>query len=159
MLEAIAEKGVKVRKAEVGLSFDFDDVKIKVLGPVAEYEDLNDMSVVLRVEYKENSFLFMGDAETSAEKGLLMQNEEALDADVLKVGHHGSKTSTSAKFLEAVDPRYGVICVGEGNSYGHPTPAIIKRLQDAGVVIYRTDESGSIVFYADGNTISVKCEK
>lgn len=80
-----------MRKAEVGLSFDFEDVKIKVLGPVAEYEDLNDMSVVLRVEYKENSFLFMGDAETSAEKGLLMQNEEALDADVLKVGHHGAK--------------------------------------------------------------------
>jgi len=126
-----------------------DDVNIEVLFPDSglfanEERSVNNDSVVMRLDYFDTSFLFTGDLESDAEKVLL--NSAQLDADVLKVGHHGSKTSTSAKFLKAVDPDYAVIQVGENNSYGHPHEKVVERIRKNDTMIYRTDKDGDIVF-------------
>ncbi|MEG3071086.1 MAG: MBL fold metallo-hydrolase [Candidatus Syntrophopropionicum ammoniitolerans] len=119
------------------------------------YENLNDYSVVIRLTHGENSFLFTGDAEAVSENEMLEKNH-ALKADVLKVGHHGSDTSTTASFLKAVSPRYAVISVGGNNTYGHPSPAVVDRLSAAQIEIYRTDQDGTIFATSDGEKISVR---
>jgi len=129
------------------------NVTLKVLGPDRDLSSLNDNSVVARVDFGKTSFLFTGDAEKEAEERLLARGVD-LKADVLKVGHHGSSTSTSAAFLAAVAPAYAVICVGAGNSYGHPTEQTLNRLAAAGARIYRTDVSGHVVFTSDGTTLT-----
>ncbi len=139
------------------VDFGHPDVKLEVLFPdrdIYENEDenLNNDSIILRLDYFDTSFLFTGDLEEDAEQVLL--NSGKLDADVLKVGHHGSKTSTSAEFLEAVDPDYAVIGVGENNSYGHPHDSVTKRLKNHGTMIYRTDRNGDILFEVNEKGIS-----
>lgn len=116
------------------------------------YEDLNDYSAVLRLVYGGTSFLFAGDAETVSEREMLAAGYN-LRADVLKVGHHGSDSSTSPGFLQAVKPQYAVISVGRDNLYGHPAPSTIAALKAAGVQIYRTDYQGTIVATSDGQHI------
>ena len=115
-------------------------------------EDENDNSVVLFLEYNGSSFLLTGDLEATGEK-VLVDNYD-LEADVLKVGHHGSFTSTSQKFLNAVDPTYAVIQVGENNSYGHPHHETLEALENDDVLVYRTDTDGSITFRLSENGIS-----
>lgn len=129
-----------------------------MLGPVKAYEDTNDTSLVLSVDYGETTFLFTGDMEYEAEADLV-ESGAALSADVLKVGHHGSSSSTGYRFLREVMPTYAVISVGEGNSYGHPTEAVLSRLSDAGTVVYRTDQSGTIIARSDGETITFETER
>ena len=112
------------------------------------------MSVVLRLDWGETSFLFMGDAESTVEKQLLNgKYADYLDADVLKLGHHGSSTSSSAKFLKAVDPQYSVISCGAGNDYGHPHKETIKKLSLMETTVLRTDTMGSIRIYSDGKQL------
>jgi competence protein ComEC len=113
--------------------------------------DLNDWSAVLHVTYGNNKFLFTGDAETKSE----INSKQSLKADVLKVGHHGSKSSTSVAFIKAVAPKYAVISVGK-NSYGHPTKEIIDRLKNAKVTTYRTDLNGTVTVISDGKSITFK---
>ena len=123
-----------------------------VVAPNSEkYDDLNNYSVVIRLSYKGNAFLFTGDAETLSEKEIT----ENVQADVLKVGHHGSSSSTSAAFLKKVAPRYAVIEVGAGNDYGHPSAQTLQRLAGAGVRVYRTDLCGTVTMTSDGTNISV----
>ncbi len=129
-----------------------------VLGPQKAYEDTNNTSIVLRLDYGETSFLFTGDAERDAEADML-EAGAALQADVLKVGHHGSNTSTSYPFLREVAPEYAVISVGEGNDYGHPHEETMSRLRDADVTVYRTDLQGHIVATSDGESISFAVQK
>ena len=138
-----------------GDRLDLGQTRITVLGPVRSYAETNDTSIVLRVEYGENSFLFTGDMEVAAENDMLDHWAGRMNwqADVLKVGHHGSETSTGHRFLYEVSPEYGVISVGEGNSYGHPNEAPMSRLNDAGVALFRTDYLGTVVAYADGEGI------
>lgn len=136
------------------------NVKIEVLFPNGniyknEDENLNNDSVVLRLDYFDTSFLFTGDLEEDAEMVLLGSGK--LSADVLKVGHHGSKTSTSSKFLKAVDPDYAIIEVGENNRYGHPHDSVVKRIKNNNTMIYRTDRNGDIMFEVNENGI-VKIE-
>ena len=100
----------------------------------------------------------MGDAENLIETRLINNNKN-LSADVLKVGHHGSTTSTSAKFLDAVLPKYAVICVGENNDYGHPKEAILKRSSIRNIQVFRTDINGTIISESDGNSIKFSLEK
>ena len=133
-----------------------EGMTVTVLSPLMEeYDDVNDYSIVLRVDYYETSFLFTGDAGTEVEEQMLdYWEEEKLDCDVLKVGHHGSRTSSSKAFLEAVTPEYAVISSGEGNKYGHPHAEIVARLEKDCPYVYRTDELGSVVLTSDGETIA-----
>ncbi len=108
--------------------------------------------------YGETSYLFTGDAEAKAEKDILNSGAD-VSADVLKAGHHGSSTSTSEEFLEAVSPEICVIQCGEGNSYGHPHAEILDRLESRGVKYYRNDSSGTVTVYSDGEEIFVTAEK
>lgn len=114
--------------------------------------DLNNSSLMFRLVYGETSFLFTGDAETQAEAAAIAAGA-ALDSDVLKLGHHGSRTSSSPAFLNAVTPDYAVISCGTGNSYGHPHPETIEKLKSAGIAYFRTDEQGSITAISDGTAI------
>ena len=151
------QQGLEIIIPGVGETFTLGGAEVMVLGPVKSYAETNDTSIVLRVDYGESSFLFTGDMEVAAENDMLDHwetNSGIFHVDVLKVGHHGSDTSTGYRFLYEVDPTYGVISVGEGNSYGHPHDEPMSRLKDAGVTVLRTDELGHIVAFTDGKEIS-----
>ena len=148
-----ARQGKELEMPLAGDEWSLGEAAVTVLGPIYEYEEENDNSVVLRVDYGRNSFLFTGDAEALAEKDVVESNAR-LDATVLKVGHHGSSTSTSYRFLDSVMPKFAVISVGEDNSYGHPHDEVMSRLRDADVEVYRTDMLGDIVVHSDGETVT-----
>ena len=118
----------------------------------SSYDDLNNYSAVIRLDYGITSFLFMGDAEKLSEN----QIKADVDADVIKVGHHGSDYSSSPSFINKVSPEYAVISVGKGNDYGHPSSVTLDTLSANQVMIYRTDEQGTIVFQSDGSKITVE---
>ena len=159
MLTAL-EQGVQVQEASAGETFALaDGVTLSILGPVREYEDLNNFSVVAKLEYGKASFLFTGDAETQAEEDLIAQYGEKLDSDVLKLGHHGSSTSTSRAFLEAASPQYAVICCGKDNSYGHPHKETLELLWAFSTPYYTTEQNGSVVFTTDGERIGVVVQR
>ena len=143
---------------EPGDRFTLGSAWVEILGPVKEYDDTNDTSIVLRIDYGETSFLFTGDMETGAEQDL-MESGADVRATVLKAGHHGSDTSTSYQFLREVMPKYTVISVGEGNSYGHPSEEVLSRFRDAGTEVYRTDMQGHIIAVSDGKTVAFHTEK
>ncbi len=149
----IEEKNLNLRHPQPNDTASFGALQLTVLGPVTEdYEDINDTSIVIMARFGEKRFLFTGDMETVAERDLI-KSGAYLKADVLKVGHHGSYSSTSASFLKAVDPDYAVIHVGKDNDYGHPHKAPMTRLENAGVAIYRTDTMGHVVFASDGKSV------
>lgn len=151
------QQGLEITIPQPGDEFTLGGAEITVLGPVKSYADPNDTSIVLRVDYGESAFLFTGDMETTAENDMLdywSGNSGIFSVDVLKVGHHGSNTSTGYRFLYEVDPTYGVISVGEGNSYGHPHDEPMSRLKDAGVTLFRTDELGHVIASTDGTEIT-----
>jgi len=152
----IKEKNLPVTNITYGVTIPADtSVSMTFLSPIrASYSDLNDWSGVLKVQYGDVSFLLMGDARTNVEGDLLSKCKDKLSSTVLKVGHHGSSTSTSSSFLDAVKPQYAVIEVGKDNPYGHPTSAALNRLSDANVKVFRTDIDGTVVFTTDGKTIS-----
>ena len=156
VLDAVANKGLKIKSPGPGDTIDFNGLEIEVLGPQREYKDFNNNSIVLKVNAGETAFLFTGDAEETAEKDILQAGYD-LQADVLKVGHHGSSTSSSQAFLQAVKPKYAVISVGVGNSYHHPEEEALQRLQSIGAEIYRTDLQGNIVCTTDGKNIAFNC--
>ncbi len=157
LLETIAVKKLQVIEAKTGGSISLDaDVAIRILSPTQlSEEEMNDNSVVLKITYGQTSFLFMGDAGTPVEKQLLARKEN-LKADVLKVGHHGSDTSTSSVFLKEVMPAFAMISVGKDNDYNHPSQTVVNRLKGAGAQILRTDEQGTITLSSDGKTVSVQ---
>ena len=138
--------------------YSLGSASFEILGPVEPSDDPNNTSVVLRLEYGSTSFLFTGDAEISEEEDILLSGRE-LESAVLKVGHHGSDTSTSWEFLSAVSPEYAVISVGAGNSYGHPSQSVISSLSDIGAEIYRTDTLGTIICESDGKELYFSFER
>jgi competence protein ComEC len=146
-----AEYNGGINVPEVGDRFELGSAVIDVLG-VNTVEGGNDSSIILKIVYGENSFLFTGDAERAAEEALLKSGAN-LEADVLKVSHHGSDTSTIYPFLREVMPDYAVISVGKDNPYGHPTELVLSRLEDAEVTVFRTDMQGDIWCYSDGKHI------
>ena len=118
----------------------------------------NNDSLVMRLQYKERSLLLPGDAEKQVEYTMLSEARGAdLHADILKVGHHGSKNSTMPEFLERVEPKIAIISAGEGNPYGHPSGELLERLEGRGVRIFRTDEEGEMSVVTDGKGIWVGC--
>lgn len=155
LVDTIKEKDIPVKKAAAGDTYMLSSCRLTVLAPNAEsYNNLNNYSVVLKAVYGDTSFLLTGDAEELSENEMTEKGFD-LSADVLKVGHHGSNTSTSESFLKKVGPEYAVISDGAGNDYGHPHKEILKRLDSAGAQIYRTDLLGTIVITSDGSNISV----
>lgn len=131
---------------------------LQVIGPITASTEQNNMSLVLRVEYGDTSFLFMRDAERAAEQSII-EAGYVLQSDVLCVGHHGSDDATSYPFLYEVMPNYAVISVGKDNSYGHPDGNTLSRLRDADVTVFRTDLQGDIICTSDGQTIKFTVEK
>ena len=143
-----------------GDQFELGVSLITILGPIKRDRGYNDLSIVLRIDYGDTSFLFTGDIEREAEMDLLEAwDESALKTTVLKVAHHGSDTSTSYYFLWAAEPSYAVISVGADNTYGHPSERVLSRLSDADVELYRTDLMGDIFLNSDGNEVVFTTEK
>ena len=151
------QQGLEITIPAPGDTWTLGQASVTVLGPVKSYAETNDTSIVLRVSYGETDFLFTGDMETTAENDMLdyWGGRISWKADVLKVGHHGSNTSTGYRFLNEVAPDYAVISVGKDNSYGHPHEEPLSRLNQAGVTIFRTDELGTVIARSDGATVSL----
>ena len=157
-ISSIKNKNLQLTAPVVGESFKIGDAVCTILAPISpSYEDANDYSIVIRIVYGESSFLFMGDATAVSEMEMVKKGLD-LKADVLKVGHHGSKSSTSANFLKEVNPNFAIISVGKDNSYGHPTQTVLDRLKQYGVKTYRTDEVGTIIISSNGKAISISNE-
>ena len=151
VLDALKNKNLKVTAPEKGDTFKIGDANCEVMtDSILDKDNLNLSSIVIRLEFGENSFLFMGDAETENEKTINWPK-----TNLLKVGHHGSNTSSSQNFLNQVKPEYAIIMAGKDNSYGLPKQKILDRLNKIGAKIYRTDELGTITAISDGKTIEV----
>ena len=152
---AISVTGCETITPRSGQSFDLGGARFTVIAPnSSDYENLNDMSIVLRLEYDDTSFMFTGDAEETSEIDILETYKASdLKSDVLKVGHHGSSTSSSARFLQAVMPEYAVISCGRDNDYGHPHAITLRKLEDTGAAVLRTDELGTVTFISDGKKV------
>ena len=156
----VDQQGLEVTIPEPGDEFLLGQAKVTVLGPTQSYAETNDTSIVLMVDFLETRFLFTGDMETAAENDMMDYWEGRMDwnVDVLKVGHHGSDTSSGYRFVYETDPEYAMISVGEGNSYGHPNESVLSRYSDAGIPMFRTDELGTILAVTDGYEITVTWE-
>lgn len=151
----IEEKKIPIVRAERGLRIGDEASSLLFLSPIKDYADVSlsnvhDAMAVMKFSHASSSILFTGDMERKLEYSLLGSGAD-LRSDILKVGHHGSKTSTSQDFLHAVSPRYAVISAGRKNKYGHPTQEVLSRLQEFGVRILRTDQDGDVVFVSDGS--------
>lgn len=153
LIQSLDDKQIKALTPKVNSKYTLGTASITILAPNGSYDNPNDASIGLLLKNGTRSFLFTGDAGEEAEKDILKTGID-ISADVYKVGHHGSKYSTSKDFFEAVDPFYAVISCGEGNSYGHPHAETLNTLRTNGVLVYRTDEAGTIVASTDGKSIS-----
>ena len=150
----VKKQGKSITVPEADETFALGDAAVQVLGPRRDYDSTNNTSLVLMVTYGETRFLLTGDMEREAEQDLIDDGCD-LKADLLKVGHHGSYSSTSYVFLNEVMPEYAVIQVGKDNGYGHPRDEVLSRLRDAGVTLYRNDLQGDILALSDGETVTV----
>jgi len=155
--QEVLSNGGKVYTAQAGMNFTLGDFEITVIGFYPDMADENNRSIVVMAKIEDYKFLFTGDAQAKVENRLLLDGIN-LDCDVLKVGHHGSKTSTSEKFLEAASPQFSVISVGEANKYNHPSASVLEDLEEASKVL-RTDESGTVTFHIKNNKLSCNKEK
>lgn len=159
MLDAISKNGCDAIYAIAGKEIiNTSELKVYFVGPTRIYSDNNACSAVVKLEYKDVSLLFTGDAEYSSESDMISAGYD-LTADILKVGHHGSSSSTSSAFIKAVNPKEAVISVGENNRYGHPTSEVLAILGNAGINIYRTDEVGTIIVTSDGKNYTIDKNK
>lgn len=153
LIKTASASGAKIISAKAGAEYKLGDAKITIVGPVGTPEDLNNSSVVIKVVYGKNSFLFTGDAETESEKKILTSGAD-IKADVLKLGHHGSSTSTSEEFLKVVSPSLALISCGKDNDYGHPHEETLEKLEKYDIPYERTDFKGTVVVGSDGETLS-----
>ncbi len=153
LIQSLDDKQIKALTPKVNSQYTLGTASITILAPTKTYDNPNDSSIALLLKNGNRSFLFTGDAGEDAEKDILKTGAD-ISADVYKVGHHGSRYSTSKDFFEAVDPFYAVISCGEGNSYGHPHAETLNTLRTSGVMVYRTDEAGTIIASTDGRSIS-----
>jgi len=151
VLDSLEAKNIAFQTPSIDSIFKLGNAAIDVLYVGTDDSDLNNTSIVLKLTYGNTSILFMGDAEKEVETII---EKKDISADVLKVGHHGSNTSSSKTFLEKVNPNYAIISVGTGNSYGHPSNTTIQNLENQNIQIYRTDENGTIIMTSDGTNIT-----
>jgi competence protein ComEC len=161
--EIARQRNISVEHELRGKSFNWDGLEGEFLWPEGSSQEVaasakNNDSLVLRLHYGSETFLLPGDAEKQVEHTMLSENSaETLRADVLKVGHHGSKNSTTQEFLETVRPRFGIISAGEDNPYGHPSPELLDRLRRSGVQVLRTDQNGAVHILTDGTKLEITC--
>lgn len=159
LLQTIQQLGKKITAPVPNASYTLGACTFTILAPnSSNYENLNNYSVVLKLTYQETSFLFEGDAEGVSENEILSKKYD-IQANVLKVGHHGSNSSTTAAYLAKVNPQYAIISCGQGNDYGHPHRETLDKLQKMKVTVYRTDLNGSIDCVSNGTTIQFEPEK
>jgi len=152
LLNTIKDKGLKINTAKSGVSIiDSDALDVDIISPTKEYNDANNNSAVVKITYINRCFLFMGDAEIESEKSIT----DNIECDVVKIGHHGSDTSSSDAFVKNTHAKYAVISVGNGNIYKHPYESTIKKWENIGAEVLRTDELGDIVISTNGNELSI----
>jgi len=162
-MELAARNHVSVEQEMRGKSFDWDGVRVDFLWPADLQTDppappKNNDSLVVRLQFRERSILLTGDAEKQAEASMIANDQrEPLQAEVLKVGHHGSKNSSSPDFLDAVAPQIAIISAGEVNPYGHPSPELLERLDERHLRVLRTDRDGAVDVQTDGRAWRVQC--
>ena len=157
-VQNLDDQGVSITVPSHGDAFALGGAEVLIVGPVQEYRNHNDMSLVMLITYGETSFLFTGDAEHASELDIIEAGYD-ISATVLSVSHHGSDTSTSYPFLREVSPEFAVISCARNNQYGHPSEDVLSRLHDADVVLYRTDMQGTITAYSDGMYVSFSVER
>ena len=157
-VKTLNKQGVSISIPQTGEKFNLGSATCTILAANVDSDDPNNTSIVLRIVYGNTSFLFTGDAERVVEQAILDSGTE-IQSTVLKVGHHGSDSSTSYMWLRQIMPEYAVISVGEGNDYGHPTEEVLSCLRDAEIKTYRTDMQGDIIMTSDGTEITITTEK
>src|SRR5699024_2600916 len=155
VLRTIDEKGISFDEPRAGDRYKIGDMTIDIISPYQLTGNLNNDSIVMKVTYGSISFLFTGDAEREAENRIVSSGQN-IEAEILKVGHHGSDTSTTAPFLQKVNPKVAIISVGENSQYGHPNQSVIDRIKAQGIELYATKSHGNIIVTTDGNTYDVK---
>lgn len=157
LMNEIKTGNYEVEYAKVGSVYNLGDATMKVIGPISKPDNnLNDYSTVLKVSFGDMDIIMTGDAEKDVEKEIL-QSGENIDAEILKVGHHGSDTSTCDEFLEAIDPEYALISAKVGNKYEHPIKSTMDKLEDHNIEVYRTDENGTVVAEITPNDVEFSC--
>ena len=153
LIDAINYRNYKISVPRVGEKFSLGSADFTVLGPISKAESNNNNSIVVKIKYKDTSFLLSGDAESEEEQEIVDSGAD-LKADVYHAGHHGSNTSSSSEWLKKISPEYVVISCGKGNTYGHPHREVLDEFKKLGAKVYRTDEQGSIVVSSDGVKLS-----
>ena len=156
VLDALDAKGLSYNVPKIDDEFKLGDATFKVIYSGDDTNDINDSSIVLKMTYGDNSFLFTGDATSNVEEIILNKD---IKSDVLKVAHHGSSYSSTTEFLDKVDPKYAIISVGTNNSYNHPASITLQKLSNRDIKVYRTDLDGTIIFTSDGTNLSVQTKK
>ena len=156
VLEAIEKKNMTYDVPNINQNFPLGNTLFQVIYTGNDKKNLNNSSIILKATFKNTSYLFTGDATSEVEKKILNKN---IQATVLKVGHHGSKYSTTTDFLNKVNPKYAIISVGKNNSYNHPNQVTINKLEKKNIEIHRTDQEGSIFLKSDGKTINITSKK
>ena len=156
----VDQQGLEITLPNPGDELVLGTTDMTILGPVKSYAETNDTSIVIMAEFGSNRFLFTGDMETPAENDMMdyWGSRVNWNVDVLKVGHHGSDTSSGYRFVYETDPEYAIISVGEGNTYGHPNDSVLSRYADAEIPMFRTDELGHVIVTSDGTNIAVTWE-
>lgn len=154
-VDTVESAGLTLEVPDYGARYTLGEAEFSFIGPLTDHSNINDDSLVMRLEYGDTSFLFTGDMTAKAEKELIDDGAD-LSCDVLKVGHHGSSGSSCYQFLYEAQPKIGIISCAAGNDYGHPHEEALSRLSDADVTVYRTDLEGSIVIFSDGMSVTRK---
>ena len=160
LIETVIDKEIEAVELKAGENLiTGDGYSVDVIAPLSDsYEEMNNYSAVLKMDFKGCTFMFTGDAENVSEEEMLKSGVD-LKSDILKIGHHGSSSSTTDKFLEAADPQYAVISCGEDNSYGHPHKEIIEKLEESDITYLRTDTDGNIAITTDGDSVKIYTNK
>lgn len=158
LIKSVADKNINPIAVSAGDTFQLGSSVVKVLSPIVQDDELNNMSVVLKITYGDTKFLFQGDSETSVEKQIL-NSDFNISADLIKLGHHGSKTSSFAPYLDAVNPQYAIISCNSDNNYGHPNLQVMETLAEKNITPYITSLNGNIIITSDGKEIVVSTSK
>ncbi len=158
LIKTISSKNINHKSVACGDSFMLGSALVEIFSPMQQDENINNMSITLKITYGNTSFLFTGDIEKDVEKQLLRADFD-ISADVLKVGHHGSKTSSSDKFLSAVNPKYAIISCGNDNNYGHPSLETLEIFESFGTLPYITSVNGDVIVTSDGSEVTIVSEK
>lgn len=156
LIKAVKDEGLKTKELKSGMVIDLGEgAKFEVFTPQkSEYEELNDYSPIMKLSFGDTSYLFTGDAEKLAEEEALAKYKNSLDSDVIKFGHHGSSSSSSNAFIEAVSPKYGIISCAKDNKYGHPHRETLDIIKKYNIKTFRTDKDGEIILTSDGKSIN-----